>query len=138
MPAHVTVLYPFLDPNAITLSVEQDLESVLRPFSPFTFRLVGVDRFPGVLYLAPQPTEPFRDLTAALHERWPEHPPYGGAFEAVIPHVTVIHGSEPPEAERELKQAAPIEAKATEVWLMAESGRRWSVRRRFPLGPPAG
>ena len=137
MPAHVTILYPFLAPEAITPAVEHDLESVLRPFPAFQFELVGVDRFPGVLYLAPEPAEPFRELTAAVHERWQDHPPYGDQFERVIPHVTVIQGSEPPEAERELEQATAIEAEANEVWLMAEHGHRWSLLRRFSLKPRA-
>ena len=121
MPAHVTVLYPFLAPQAITPAVERDLESVLSPFSTLsTSGSPGWIAFHGVLYLEPEPAEPFRELTSALHERWPDHPPYGGAFETVVPHVTVVQGPEPPEVERELEQAAPIEAEAREVWLMAE------------------
>jgi 2'-5' RNA ligase len=135
MPAHVTVLYPFIAPDAITHSVERDLESVIGQHPAFPFGLVGVDRFPGILYLAPEPAEPFRDLTAALYERWPDHPPYGGAFGEVVPHVTVVQGSEPPEVAPELEQAAPIEAEATEVWLMAERHNYWSLLKKFPLVP---
>jgi 2'-5' RNA ligase len=134
MPAHVTVLYPFLAPDEITHTVERDLESVLRSYPAFAFTLVGVDRFPGVLYLATEPVEPFRELAAALQGQWPDYPPYGGAFETVVPHVTVIQGNEPAEAAPELEQAAPIEAEATEVWLMAEQHNYWAVLRRFPLG----
>jgi 2'-5' RNA ligase len=138
MPAHVTVLYPFLAPDHLTHAVERDLESVLKSYPAFPFRLVGVDRFPGVLYLTTEPAEPFRQLAAALQERWPDHPPYGGAFETVVPHVTVIQGSEPPEAASELEQATPIEAEATEVWLMAERHNYWTVLERFPLAPRTG
>jgi 2'-5' RNA ligase len=138
MPAHVTVLYPFLAPDAITQSVERDLESVLSPYAAFSFRLVGVDRFPGVLYMAPEPKEPFLELTAALHDHWPDHPPYGGEFGSIVPHVTVVQGSEPPEAAPELEEATPIEAEATEVWLMAERHHYWALLKRFPLAPPAG
>ena len=133
MPAHVTILYPFLAPEAITPSVEHDLESVLSPFRAFAFRLVGVDRFSGVLYLKPEPADPFRALTSAVHDRWPDHPPYGGDFKTVIPHVTVVQGSEPPNVGAELEAAAPIEAEATEVWLMVESGQAWVLRKRFQL-----
>jgi 2'-5' RNA ligase len=138
MPAHVTVLYPFLAPDQITHKVEHDLESMLRSSPAFSFRLVAVDRFPGVLYLATEPAEPFRELAALLQGQWPEHPPYGGAFETVVPHVTVIQGSEPPEAAPQLEQATPIEAEATEVWLMAEQHNYWAVLKRFPLGPRTG
>jgi 2'-5' RNA ligase len=138
MPAHVTVLYPFLKPAAITHAVERELESVLSPFPAFEFKLVGVDRFPGILYLAPEPSEPFVRLTRALCERWPDHPPYNGDFDEVVPHVTVIQGDEPPEAAGELEQATAIDAEAKEVWLMAERGHSWSLLRRFPLQPRPG
>jgi 2'-5' RNA ligase superfamily protein len=134
MPAHVTILYPFLSPNAIARSVERDLELALAPFPPFRFRLVRVERFPGVLYLEPDPAHQFVELTSAVHARWPNHPPYGGAFADVIPHLTVVQGREPPELAHELEKALPIEAEASEVCLMAQRGRKWSLVRRFPLG----
>ncbi len=34
-----------------------------------------------VPWLAPEPDEPFRDLTAAVWRAFPEQPPYGGAFD---------------------------------------------------------
>jgi 2'-5' RNA ligase len=138
MPAHVTVLYPFLAPETITTTVERDLETVLGRFSSFPFRLVKVDRFRRVLYLAPEPAEPFRELTKAVYEQWPDHPPYGGAFKTVIPHLTVIQGPEPADVARALEEAAPIDAEAREVWLMAESHHRWLLLRRFPLAAQPG
>jgi hypothetical protein len=83
--------------------------------------------------MAPEPAEPFRELTSAIHERWPDHPPYGGQFKSVIPHVTVVQGPEPPGVERELSEAAPIDAEAKEVWLMVQRHHRWMVLKRFPL-----
>jgi hypothetical protein len=56
----------------------------------------------------------------------------------VIPHVTVIQGSEPPEAAPQLERATPIEAEAAEVWLMAEHHNYWAVLKRFPLAPRTG
>ena len=43
----------------------------------------------GTVYLAPSPAAPFRQLTHELFRRFPEHPPYGGAFDDVVPHLSV-------------------------------------------------
>ena len=53
-------------------------------------RCVTSGSFPdGVLYLAPEPAEPFGALTEAFAAAWPEYPPYGGSFTDVVPHLTV-------------------------------------------------
>ena len=51
--------------------------------------LASVGRWPDVVYLAPEPDAPFRRLTAALASAFPDYPPYEGAHEEVIPHLTV-------------------------------------------------
>lgn len=42
-----------------------------------------------VVWLAPEPDDGFRALTAAVSSAFPDYPPYGGAFAEVIPHLTV-------------------------------------------------
>jgi 2'-5' RNA ligase len=136
MPAHLTLLYPFVPPRRLDAAVERQLADLFGAFEPFRFRLVAVARFPGVLYLAPEPTERFTRLTAAIERRWPEHPPYEGAFETVVPHLTVAQGEEPEGLEATLAQSLPIEAEAREAWLMIEGeDRLWSRRQRFSFGP---
>ena len=54
-PAHVTVLYPFLEPRAIDEAVEQDLGQIAAAAEPFDLRLGRIGRFPGVVWLAPEP-----------------------------------------------------------------------------------
>ena len=41
------------------------------------------------MWLHPDPSAPFADLTAAVAQRWPDYPPYEGAFDEPIPHLTV-------------------------------------------------
>jgi hypothetical protein len=137
MPAHVTALYPFAPVPCLDAAMEQAIQSVLAGRPGFPYRLARLGRFPGVLYLAPEPANAFIELTEALSKRWPEYPPYRGAHDGIVPHLTVAHGPTPPGVETELERALPIEAAAEEVWLMTE-GRRgwWSLRRRFPLGRP--
>jgi 2'-5' RNA ligase superfamily/Aminoglycoside-2''-adenylyltransferase len=133
VPAHITLLYPFLAVRMIDSDIESTLASLLREVPPFDFALSEVGRFPGVVYLAPKPAAPFVALTRALAERWPGHQPYGGAHEEVIPHLTVAYGEITPSG---LVEQLPMTARAEEVWLMSRLDGRWVRRRNFPLGSP--
>jgi 2'-5' RNA ligase len=137
VPAHITVLYPFIPPDALDDSVEQAIGEVLAPFPAFNFALTDVRIFDdGVVYLAPEPVEPFSALTDAVAARWPEHPPYDGGFDEIIPHLTVAMASGAPVAdlERELRGGLPVASRADEVWLMeGRPGGGWIRRAAFPL-----
>jgi 2'-5' RNA ligase len=136
LPAHITVLYPFVPAHAINSALEAAVVDVLAGVAPFRFRLAGVSSFPGVLYLEPRPAEPFRELTEAFCARWPEFPPYGGEFDEIVPHLTVSTGDVPSGLIARLEPLLPIEANAREVWLLTQGvDRRWRTRKRFHLGP---
>jgi hypothetical protein len=126
VPAHVTVLFPFIDSRAID---EDELRVFFESQPPFDFTLDRVERFDdGVVWLHPEPSQPFERLTSAVWRRWPEYPPYEGAHETVIPHLTV---SETPV---DVELDAPIPSRATEVTLIEEhADKRWTTRRVFPL-----
>jgi len=130
VPAHITILFPFAPPGDVD---EEALERLVAEHSAFDFQLASLEHFDdGVTYLAPVPFEPFVALIRAVAERWPAYPPYEGMFEvdAVIPHLTIG------ETPLELDAPLPIACRAREVTLIEqdESGERWRVRRRFPLG----
>jgi 2'-5' RNA ligase len=143
IPAHITVLAPFVPPDVLDQAIEDRLRTLFSAVEPVVFRLARPERFPGVLYLAPEPAAPFAAITRAVHTEWPEHPPYGGAFEDVIPHLTVVDcgesgACEDPGAvmdavERAIVGRVPIHARADEVWLMVGNGT-WSLRTRYRLG----
>jgi hypothetical protein len=127
VPAHLTVLFPFVPPEAVD---EAAIGSVVAQVPAFAFALAAVERFAdGTVWLRPDPSAPFTALTRAVWERWPEHPPYEGAHDEVIPHLTV--SEEPIDVAIDL----PIQARATHVTLIEEDeGGRWHERARFPLG----
>jgi len=128
VPAHITILFPFAPPDSID---EGALADLFARFRPFDFVLDSVERFDeGVVWLHPRPSTLFEDLTAAVWQRWPDHPPYEGEHDEPIPHLTV--SETPLEVELEL----PIAGRAHEVTLIEESEAdgRWSVRRAFPFG----
>lgn len=86
--AHITVLAPWVAaPGADDLAA---VAAVAASVPPFSFTLTSVEAFAdGLLHLVPAPTAPFTTLTAALGERYPEHPPYAGAFPDPVPHLTL-------------------------------------------------
>jgi hypothetical protein len=135
MEPHVTVLYPFVPAARIDDALVDALREVLGGVPAFDFALAAVDRFPGVLYLAPEPAAPFVAMTEACAGRWPEHPPYGGAFADVVPHLTLAEGPEPPGLADRAAAALPIRARAGAAWLMApRPGGGWDRRAALPLG----
>jgi 2'-5' RNA ligase len=142
MPAHITLLYPFKSPEEIDGKVLDNLRHCFSNFMPFEYRLITIKRFPGeVLYLAPEPEEPFRQLTLAIWGCYPETPPYRGRYLTVIPHLTVADhmgeqglGAVAREFEQATQGRLPIEAKAAEVALMDSRSGRWEINTTFRLG----
>jgi 2'-5' RNA ligase len=139
VPAHVTLLFPFLPPDRLSPPILEALAARFAATAPFDFTLARADRFLEVIYLAPQPDQPFRDLVRSLWTDWPEHPPYGGAFAVndILPHLTVAASADPLELDRieaELQPGLPLECHAREAWLMAEGPDRWSLHSRFLFG----
>ena len=79
--AHLTVLFPFLHRAEVDARVCATLGELFARHEPFEVRFERCGRFPGVLYLVPEPDRPVRALTEAVTEQWPEHRPYGGIFD---------------------------------------------------------
>lgn len=135
--AHVTVLFPFLDPAALDDGVHEALTAIAAAHEPFEVSLARVGRFETVTWLVPEPAEPFLRLVDAVVARWPDHPPYGGAHESVVPHVTVADGAPPAildALERELPARLPVRDRVAELTLSARRSGQWTVERRYPLG----
>lgn len=90
VPAHVTVLYPFVPPALLDAEVRQRLAAAVGTVAAFDCDLVRCAWFgDDVLWLAPEPDQGFRDLTAAVTAAFPHQRPYGGAYDEVTPHLTV-------------------------------------------------
>ncbi|MFZ3494285.1 2'-5' RNA ligase family protein [Streptomyces sp. 5.8] len=139
VPAHVSVLYPFLPEGLIDASAHAGIAAALRPHPAFDVRFERTGRFPGMLYLAPEPDAPLRRLTRALTERWPEVRPYGGRYPDPVPHLTVAQRA--PEAdldaaEADLSGRLPLTSRVRAVELVAYDGAAWHERARFTLREP--
>lgn len=137
VPAHVTVLVPFLHVDQVDEAVLDDLRAIFAGHPAFDLELRSFGRFPTVLYVEPEPAEPFQRLTAAVYARWPEYPPYRGEHGTeVIPHLTVAHdvGEEIlAEARRDVASRLPVRTTVTDAWLLWCDGPRWLRHTRLPL-----
>lgn len=130
VPAHITVLYPFLPWQRVDDVVRAELNALFATHQAFDLQLSQLRRFPGVLYLAPEPDAGLRALTEAVAGRWPEAPPYAGQFADVVPHLTIAHGQEPQVLdmiESDVRGRLPIAAR------IGYSGRYWTEIRSFSL-----
>jgi 2'-5' RNA ligase len=141
VPAHVTILFPFVPAHEIDDALVDELRDLFAGFEPFSFELREPRRFPGVLYLAPEPSDVLLELIHAVAARYPGCPPYGGeiALDAVVPHLTVARGDAAllDEAEAEARRALPIATEARELLLLEEvepDWGRWQGRAALPLG----
>lgn len=139
VPAHITVLYPFMSPELVSERVLAVIRHALGQVVTFDFQLSKIGRFPGVAYLAPEPAAAFVALTQRLAECFPEYPPYGGQHEGVVPHLTVAHGS-PEEAVKaeaelalELSARGGIRSACREVVLLENSSGLWREMHAFGL-----
>jgi 2'-5' RNA ligase len=138
VPAHVTLIYPFMHPAEIDAATRRRLEQIVAGEPSFSFALTRVGRWPDVVYLAPEPDEPFRRLIAALADGFPDYPPYGGAYDEIVPHVTVAADPRPDwldAAERALPAMLPIRDVAREALLVGHlGGGPWQTHLHLPLG----
>ena len=141
VPAHVTILFPFVPAEDLTPAIRDRLVEAVRGTRQFDVRFPRTGRFPGSLWLAPEPAQPFHELIACVAAAFPEHPPYEGLHDVVVPHLTLALGS---EAElNELQAAADATGLAErraipvrQVVVIAEgAGRRWDARWRLRLRP---
>lgn len=134
--AHITVLAPFLpSPDAAALGA---VESILAAAAPITFTLARLETFPnGIVYLAPEPADPFRALTEALVAAFPQCPPYGGEFPDVVPHLTLDQLSADvsvASTRAALGDTVPVTCVADRVDLAWYQPHRTRVLASFALG----
>ena len=146
VPAHITVLYPFLPPAGIDKTLLAALRRMFAGHEAFGFTLDKVGWFgEDVLWLGPREPASFTALTDLAVTAFPSCPPYGGRHTEVIPHLTIGHSGGPRAlgaAAESVRHCLPIEAAATQVILMAgprpgipgTPPGQWRTIAAFPLG----
>ncbi len=146
VPAHVTVLYPFVHPTEVDRALVARLSGAICSVGTFKCTFERSQWFgDDVLWLAPEPDAGFRALTDAVCAAFPDHPPYEGRFDEVVPHLTVGERSRGTladlrDAERAVHNGLPFAASVDHVELIGgtDAPSSWRVIERFPLASPSG
>jgi hypothetical protein len=142
VPAHVTVLYPFAPPCNVNADLRKRLQAAVGSVSAFDCTFAETRWFgPDVLWLAPSPAQPFRDLTTSVWDAFPDYPPYGGAYAGDAPHLTVGElrragtSERLQEVERDVRCGLPPLTRVEQVWLIAgtDAAQSWGIVDAFSL-----
>lgn len=137
VPAHVTIVYPFVPPVELDPGVRRILAELAAEHEPFDVRFDRVGRFPTAVYAAPNPPTPFLRLTEAVAARFPAYPPYGGAFDEVIPHLTIAESAEASfdDIAAQTEAVMPFGHRVSGLDVLVQGpDHRWRSRWRVPLG----
>ena len=134
-PAHITLVYPFMPPAALTTSALDELRLFFSDRPAFTFDLALGWFGREILLLRPEPASRLVELTEAILERWPAYPYYGGAYDVIEPHLTLAFGDagelEPIAAS--LASQLPLRAHVEEVTLLVGPEDQMRPGPAFPL-----
>lgn len=142
VPAHITILYPFMPPGDLTEESLDALRVIAAVTAPFRFGLVAVDEFPGLLWLRPDPSSAFIALMRHVWAAFPRFPAYGGRHLEPSPHLTVaVVAPGSPQArlrrelEVELAGQLPVECTASALSILGSDAHGlWTSRRRLEFG----
>lgn len=142
VPAHVTLLYPFVRWEELDPSIGRRIESVAAEHAPFDYTLTGPARWPDTIYVAVEPVDPFVRLQADLAAMFPDYPIYGAASDfGFTPHITVAEGravNDPATMRDQGWSALPLTARAAWLDVIATDGGTWDLVWRVPLGRSDG
>ncbi len=141
IPAHVTVLFPFIPPALIDEASMATVRKIVSNFPAFDFELTTIEQFPGVVWLRPEPDDRFRALTRELWDAFPQCPPYENRYPDPQPHLTIGQLEDPVEQaimhtaiESELEGQLPIGCRATSLTLFVSTEKNeWTRPATFDL-----
>jgi 2'-5' RNA ligase len=137
VPAHVTIGFPFLPRAALVPAVRTRLAAIAATEYRFDVSFLSVRRWPDVVWLAPEPTEPFRRLTERLTATFPDNPPYADQFQDIVPHLTLARGDVIADITDDgLASMLPVRGQATAMVVLVESPTgRWRRSWRLNFRP---
>lgn len=139
VPAHITILYPFMPTSALDPNVVAELRGIFASTDAFDISLTSIGWFEqDVVFLRPEPDDALRRMIALVAARWPQWPPYEGVHPEPTPHLTIGDNGDVVAlgtAARAVSESLPIDVEVSEVQLYAgtlEPGT-WQRRLSFPL-----
>ena len=142
VPAHVTVISPFVAPGRIDRDVLAVLTETVGSVSAFDATFSRVSWFSdSVVWLAPEPSDRFRALTDLVFARFPDCPPYGGIHDEIVPHLTIGQNGglkEMRTAAQVIDQSLPINMRVDRIALIqgCDDVGSWHTVAELPLACP--
>jgi 2'-5' RNA ligase len=143
VPAHVTVLHPFVAPESVDPVLLRRLQDAVAVVPAFDCSFASTEWFGDeVVWVRPEPDEPFRALIRAVRAAFPQCPPYAGRHGSEpVPHLTV--GARPADASRLRAAGAAVQVdlprsvRVSHAWLVqgTDAARSWRLVEELPLGP---
>jgi 2'-5' RNA ligase len=144
VPAHITILYPFMPASALDPSVVAQLRGLFDSIDAFEISLNSTAWFDdAVVYVRPEPDAALRKMTSLVAERWPQWPPYEGAHPDPTPHLTLADNgdlSAMRQAAQAVRRSLQLHVEVSEVQLYAGTAKpdTWHHRLTFPLRGRSG
>jgi 2'-5' RNA ligase len=142
IPPHISLLYPWRAAPVDDRDVDA-VRAAIANCAAFAIRFSAIGRFPKkrVLYLKIQKNGALRALMEAVHDAFPETPPYGGGHREIIPHLTIATARDDFELDRleqemrhKLAARLPLAVEARSVIVAQEnSDGIWSTVAELPL-----
>lgn len=134
-PAHITLVYPFMPPAALTAPTLDDLHMFISDRRGLTFDLALGWFGREILVLRPEPASGLVELTEAILERWPDYAYYGGAYDVIEPHLTLAFGTagELEPIATSLASQLPLRAHVDQVTLLVGPEQDMRAGPSFPL-----
>lgn len=139
VPAHVSLLYPFVVAAELDQRVTTACSELFVGQVPIPVDFVECYRRGGFVALRPDPSDGLKEFMSKTRRRWPDVVPYEGVYGDVEPHLTVaVRCSEQVAVwiAQEVTAELPISAELREAWLLAFEGQ-WILRGRFEFGDSA-
>lgn len=135
LPAHITVLFPFVP---VTPRVTEKLEAFFKDIPPFEINFDKAAKFPLNTYLVPRQND-FLIQIIEKASRTFDIKPYGGVHPKIIPHLTLVHSSNEIVLNSALIQAnnhGPISDTIDKALLLAPSKHEkgWKIKHTIALG----
>jgi 2'-5' RNA ligase len=142
VPAHVTVLFPFVPSPSMTPHDVARAAAAIGRIEAFDvdFREARTfDASPtkeGVVWLAPEPAAPFIAMTEAIVAAFPDYRPYDGLHDTVIPHLTLANVDvDLPMLIEATRPELPFSRRVASAAVLVEDvARRWRIAHELPLG----
>jgi 2'-5' RNA ligase superfamily protein len=138
LPAHVTVLYPWIPASEIDSAALNRCASLAASVDPTKVSFSAVQVHPGILFLEPDQRHIVNRLSQRAQSCWPSLRPYGGKYPDSPPHVTLALGAmrnDEIEAIRTLVTSLlPMQSRFDALHVVAFDESGWNGRHRFPFG----